>query len=128
MDPFMESSSRTARGGLERPTKRAYTSTILQRALLLLAYTAPAMKLNRIACLFSLVVFCCATVLAQNSYTVGTATAAPGQKATGTLEIAAGVDAATSIPVVVVRGNKPRPVLALVSGAHGTEYASIIAL
>jgi len=86
------------------------------------------MKLHRIACLFSLVVFCCATVLAQNSFTVGTATAAPGQKATGTLEIPAGIDAATSIPVVIVRGNKPGPVLALVSGAHGTEYASIIAL
>ena len=92
------------------------------------AYTAPAMKLTRIACLLSLVVFCCATVLAQNSFTVGTATAAPGQKATGTLEVPAGVDAATSIPVVVVRGSKPGPVLALVSGAHGTEYASIIAL
>jgi uncharacterized protein len=30
--------------------------------------------------------------------------------------------------VVVVRGAKPGPVLALVAGAHGTEYASIIAL
>ena len=33
-----------------------------------------------------------------------------------------------SIPIVDVRGAKPGPVLALVSGAHGTEYASIIAL
>jgi uncharacterized protein len=128
MDPFI------AKGPPERlkvvwtRTKRAYTSTILQRALSLLAYTAPAMKLNHIACLLSLVAFCCVPVLAQNSFTVGTATAAPGQKATGTLEIAAGVDSATSIPVVVVRGSKPGPVLALVSGAHGTEYASIIAL
>jgi len=86
------------------------------------------MKLIRIVCLLSLFVFCSASVLAQNSFTVGTATAGPGQKATGTLEIAAGVDAATSIPVVVVRGVRPGPVLALVSGAHGTEYASIIAL
>ncbi|HXO37189.1 MAG TPA: succinylglutamate desuccinylase/aspartoacylase family protein [Candidatus Acidoferrum sp.] len=86
------------------------------------------MKLNRIVCLLSLFAFCSATVLAQNSFTVGTATAGPGQKATGTLEVAAGVDAATSIPVVVIRGTKPGPVLALVSGAHGTEYASIIAL
>jgi predicted deacylase len=38
------------------------------------------------------------------------------------------VDAGTRIPVVVIRGEKPGPVLALVSGAHGTEYASIIAL
>jgi len=67
-------------------------------------------------------------VAAQNGFTVGTAAAAPGEKATGFLEVPAGVDAATSIPVVVVRGAKPGPVLALVSGAHGTEYASIIAL
>jgi len=64
----------------------------------------------------------------QSSFTVGTANAALGQKATGFLEVPAGTDAATSIPVVVVRGNKPGPVLALVSGAHGTEYASVIAL
>src|SRR6266550_254025 len=63
----------------------------------------------------------------QSSFTVGTATAAPGQKATGYLEVPAGVDAA-SIPVVVVNGAKPGKVLALVSGAHGTEYASIIAI
>ena len=62
------------------------------------------------------------------SFTVGTATAAAGQKATGYLQVPAGVDAATNIPVIVVNGAKPGPVLALVSGAHGTEYASIIAL
>ncbi len=68
------------------------------------------------------------TAFAQNTFTVGTASAAPGQKATGVLEIPAGSDAATSIPVIVVNGAKPGPVLALVSGSHGTEYASIIAL
>ncbi len=71
---------------------------------------------------------CPAGVMAQASFAVGTAMAAPGQKATGSIEVPAGVDAATSIPVAVVRGSKPGPVLALVSGAHGTEYASIIAL
>ena len=64
----------------------------------------------------------------QSSFTVGTATASAGQKATGYIEVPAGIDAATSIPVVVVRGSKPGPVLALVSGSHGTEYASVIAL
>ncbi len=59
---------------------------------------------------------------------MGTATASPGQKATGYIEVPAGVDAGTSIPVVLVRGAKPGPVLALVSGSHGTEYASVIAL
>src|SRR6184192_2390111 len=62
------------------------------------------------------------------AFTVGNATAARGQKAYGTIEVPAGVDAALSIPVFVANGAKPGPVLALVSGAHGTEYASIIAL
>jgi len=66
--------------------------------------------------------------LAAVAFTVGTAAAAPGQKVSGMIEVPAGVDAATSIPVVVANGAKPGPVLALVSGAHGTEYASIIAL
>lgn len=62
------------------------------------------------------------------TFSVGTATARRGQKVTGAIAVPAGVDAATSIPVAVVHGAKPGPVLALVSGAHGTEYASIIAL
>jgi len=65
---------------------------------------------------------------AQTSFTVGTASAAPGQKAFGTIEVPAGKDAAASIPVAVFHGTRPGPVLALVSGLHGTEYASIIAL
>src|SRR5713101_2652175 len=69
----------------------------------------------------------CFSVSAQSKFTVGTASAAPGEKSSGTLEVPAGVDAATSIPVVVVNGVKPGKVLALVSGAHGTEYVSIIA-
>ncbi len=64
----------------------------------------------------------------QPAFTVGTASAAPGQKATGFIQVPAGTDPGYSIPVVVVRGARPGPVLALVSGAHGTEYASIIAL
>src|SRR5947207_3937122 len=65
---------------------------------------------------------------AQSPFTVGTASAVPNEKATGILEVPAGVDAATSIPIVVVNGAKPGKVLALVSGAHGTEYVSIIAI
>src|SRR5579864_9337151 len=60
--------------------------------------------------------------------TVGTATARSGQKSTGVIQVPAGVDAGTSIPVIVVNGSQPGPTLALVAGAHGTEYASIIAL
>jgi uncharacterized protein len=62
------------------------------------------------------------------TFTVGTAAATRGQRATGVIEVPAGSDVALSIPVAVFHGAKPGPVLALVSGAHGTEYASIIAL
>ncbi len=61
-------------------------------------------------------------------FTVGTASAARGQKAFGAIEVPAGVDAGTRIAVAVVHGAKPGPVLAIVSGAHGTEYASIVAV
>jgi predicted deacylase len=64
----------------------------------------------------------------STTFTVGTATAGRGQKATGSIEVPAGSDAALSIPVAIFHGARPGPVLALVSGAHGTEYASIIAL
>jgi predicted deacylase len=62
------------------------------------------------------------------AFTVGTAAASRGQTATGTIEVPAGSDAALSIPVAVVHGRRPGPVLALIAGSHGTEYASIIAL
>src|SRR6516165_10205526 len=79
----------------------------------------------------SLLILACLPVFAsaqQLSFTVGTASAARGQKATGYLEVPAGADAGTNIPVVIVNGAKPGPVLALVTGAHGTEYVSIIAV
>ena len=60
--------------------------------------------------------------------TVGTAKAPAGQKATGFIQVPAGVDAATNIPVIVINGVKPGPKIAIVAGSHGTEYASIIAL
>jgi predicted deacylase len=72
-------------------------------------------------------IFCVPAAFSQ-SFSVGTASAGPGQKATGYLQVPAAVDAATNIPVVVVNGAKPGKILALVSGAHGTEYVSIIAI
>src|SRR6478672_8659845 len=84
--------------------------------------------MKRHSLLLSLCLLFTAFACSQQSFTVGTATAAPGQKALGFLEVPARSDAATSIPVAVFQGTKPGPVLALVSGSHGTEYASIIAL
>ena len=60
--------------------------------------------------------------------TVGTASANAGQKVNGYIDVPAGSDAGTRIPVTVVRGTKAGPTLAIVSGAHGTEYTSIIAV
>ncbi|HTP32229.1 MAG TPA: M14 family metallopeptidase [Candidatus Acidoferrales bacterium] len=59
---------------------------------------------------------------------VGTATAGPGQRVTGAIQVPRGVDAASDVPVIVINGARPGPMLALVAGAHGTEYASIVAL
>src|SRR5262249_42379040 len=66
-------------------------------------------------------------VLAQD-FRVGTAVAARGQTGRGAIEVPAGVDAALTIPVAVVNGARQGPVLAIVAGSHGTEYASIIAV
>jgi uncharacterized protein len=92
------------------------------------AYTLGAMKYRNSVLLFTILFLLVAAAAGQAGFTVGTATAAPGQRATGAIEVPAGVDAGTSIPVAVFQGAKPGPVLALVSGSHGTEYASIIAL
>jgi predicted deacylase len=62
------------------------------------------------------------------TFTVGTATAARGEKALGVLKVPAGSDAGYDIPVAVLHGARPGPILAVVSGAHGTEYASIMAV
>src|SRR6266852_5873278 len=85
-------------------------------------------SLRPVLALALLAALSCHSLQAQTRFSVGTASAAPGQKATGYLEVPAGVDAATNIPVVVVNGAKPGKILALVSGAHGTEYTSIIAI
>jgi hypothetical protein len=65
---------------------------------------------------------------AHATFTVGTAKAQRGQKAYGVITVPAGVDAGYDIPVAVIHGGRPGPVLAVVSGAHGTEYASILAV
>ena len=65
---------------------------------------------------------------ALGSFTVGTATAQRGQRAYGVLKVPAGSDAGYDIPIAVLHGARPGPVLAVVAGAHGTEYASIVAV
>ena len=70
-----------------------------------------------------------ATIQTQDTptFSVGTATASRGQSAFGALEIPAGPDAGVNLPVAVFHGAWPGPVLAIVAGVHGTEFASIVA-
>src|SRR6202047_4313442 len=99
-------------------------------------YTLPTLKRGveeasmrkRLALIQLSCVLCVAATAQQPTLTVGTATTVTGQTITGFIEVSAGSDVGTNIPVAVIRGPKPGPTLALVAGAHGTEYASIIAL
>jgi predicted deacylase len=60
---------------------------------------------------------------------VGDVTATPGTAASGYLRIppAAG-DNGTDIPITVVHGRQPGPVVSIVAGVHGSEYPPILAL
>ena len=64
----------------------------------------------------------------ETSFTVGTAAARRGSTATGVINVPAGVDSALDIPVAVIHGTRPGPVVAFVAGSHGTEYSSIVAM
>src|SRR5579862_9280196 len=48
------------------------------------------------------------------TFTVGTATAQRGMTATGTIAVPPGSDSALAIPVAVLRGERPGPVVAFV--------------
>ncbi|MFQ6045423.1 MAG: M14 family metallopeptidase [Gemmatimonadales bacterium] len=61
-------------------------------------------------------------------FSVGPVSAAAGEKASGYIEVPAGIDEGTRIPVTVVHGSRAGPVLALIAGTHGYEYPPIIAL
>ncbi len=65
---------------------------------------------------------------ASQRFTVGPLTVAAGENASGTIQIPAGCDEATTLPVSVVHGAQPGPVLALIAGNHGYEYTPILAL
>lgn len=52
---------------------------------------------------------------------------APGTRADFRIIVPAGVDGETFIPLTVIHGTEPGPVLAMVAGVHGFEFASILA-
>jgi len=82
--------------------------------------------MTRVMPLLSLILL---SMPAQAPLTVGGVSAAPGTLASGSLEVPARAgDTGTTIPISVINGTTPGPVLALVAGTHGMEYVPIIAL
>jgi uncharacterized protein len=87
--------------------------------------------MKNILCAVTVVMLCSVSGLAQDphpTFTVGTAKANRGQKVYGAIKVPAGSDAGYDIPVALVHGARPGPVLAVVAGSHGSEYASIVAV
>jgi predicted deacylase len=77
----------------------------------------------------SLPMLCALLTLQQTTpLTVGPVTARPGERASGYLDVPAGVDSGTRIPITVIRGARPGPTVALIAGTHGVEVAPIVAL
>src|SRR5688500_678270 len=52
----------------------------------------------------------------------------PGETISGFVEVPAGVDEGTRIPISIIHGAKSGKVLLIISGIHGSEYAPILAL
>lgn len=63
-----------------------------------------------------------------DAFKVGEITAKPGEAVSGYLEIGGDFDDLPGIPVTVIHGQRPGPVLTLIAGVHGSEYAPILAL
>ncbi|MBX2812897.1 MAG: succinylglutamate desuccinylase/aspartoacylase family protein [Myxococcales bacterium] len=68
--------------------------------------------------------------MSQNEFRVGALAASPGTIVSGRLEVrpAKGIDDGTFLPITIVHGSAPGPVLGLVAGVHGSEYVPILAL
>jgi uncharacterized protein len=71
-----------------------------------------------------------ATAAAQHGpITIDTITAQPGTTASGELEVPArGGEPGTTIPISIVHGSRPGPVLVLTAAVHGYEYPPVLAL
>ncbi|MCL4523759.1 MAG: M14 family metallopeptidase [Acidobacteria bacterium] len=70
-----------------------------------------------------------AALAQRRDFSIGPVTAAPGTRASGFLEVPArGAEPGTRIPLTIIHGAKAGPVLGLVAGTHGYEYAPIVAM
>lgn len=61
------------------------------------------------------------------SFVIGDQTIVPGTRADFHIDVPEGTDGATFIPVTVLHGTNHGPVLAMVAGVHGFEFAPILA-
>ena len=69
------------------------------------------------------------SALARQDFTIGAMTVPPAKVAYTSLDVAAKAgDSGTTIPITVINGAAPGPVLALIAGTHGMEYVPIVAL
>jgi predicted deacylase len=62
------------------------------------------------------------------SITIGGIVAEPGTAVSRMIPIPGGTDGAIELPVTVLHGSAPGPIVALIAGNHGYEYAPILAL
>lgn len=58
---------------------------------------------------------------------IGDVSAAPGERANGTVKITS-EENSTFVPITIVNGENPGPTLVLLAGIHGSEYSPIIAV
>src|SRR5207249_11167373 len=73
---------------------------------------------------------CTARASAQQPGTlhIGSAAARLGEMGSGFIEVPAGVDSGTRLPLTILPGIEPGPTLALIAGTHGDEVAPILEL
>ena len=72
---------------------------------------------------------CSACVAHGQPFLIGGQRVEPGRRIDTIIRVPAGAeDPATLIPVTVVHGRRPGPVLAIVAGVHGFEFAPILAI
>jgi uncharacterized protein len=91
------------------------------------------MIVHHLSMLFPVVPLCClisAMISAQTraGFTVGPVDARAGEIASGMIQVPGAEGGGTTIPISIVHGSQPGPVLALIAGNHGYEYTPIIAL
>ncbi|RPJ72680.1 MAG: succinylglutamate desuccinylase, partial [Acidobacteria bacterium] len=87
------------------------------------------MRARTVTAAFALLVLLTAPLAAQVPFTIGTFTAQPGTSVSGDLAVPGrGVEPGTTIPISILHGSRPGPVLALFASVHGYEYPPVLAL